>query len=54
MVLNMPIENDDLYGRLKDYIAIIAEGAESRFKAILAEKERRPFYLIRVLIYKKS
>ncbi|MBF0265392.1 MAG: response regulator [Gammaproteobacteria bacterium] len=40
LVLNMPIEDEDLYGRFKDHLAIIVEGAESRVKAIIAEHKR--------------
>ena len=40
LVLNMPIEDEDLYGRLKDHLAIIIEGADSRVQAIIAEHKR--------------
>jgi len=40
LILNMPIENDEYYGRLKDHLAMITEGLESRINALMLEEER--------------
>lgn len=37
LIKNMPMDNPDLYGRIKDNIAILIEGAEERTKAIAIE-----------------
>ncbi|MBF0266670.1 MAG: response regulator [Gammaproteobacteria bacterium] len=34
---NMPIDNPELYGRIKDYTALIGQGAYSKLKALKAE-----------------
>ena len=36
-IKNMPIENSELCGRIRDYIAIIGQGAESKIKALKVE-----------------
>jgi len=40
LILNMPTENEELYGRLKDHLAMITEGLQSRIDAIFVEQER--------------
>lgn len=39
LIKNMPVNDEDLYGRIKDNIAIFVEGAEERVKAIAIEDE---------------
>ncbi|MCW8854112.1 MAG: response regulator [Gammaproteobacteria bacterium] len=39
LIKNMPVDDPDLYGRIKDNIAILVEGAEERIKAISIEEE---------------
>ena len=39
LIKNMPMDDADLYGRIKDNIAILVEGAEERSKAIAIEDE---------------
>ncbi|MCW8909900.1 MAG: response regulator [Gammaproteobacteria bacterium] len=39
LIKNMPVDDPDLYGRIKDNIAILVEGAEERIKAIAIEEE---------------
>ena len=39
LIKNMPLDDPDLYGRIKDNIAILVEGAEERSKAIAIEDE---------------
>lgn len=41
LIKNMPIDDPDLYGRIKDNIAILVEGAEERAKSIAVEDEVR-------------
>lgn len=40
LILNMPTENEELYGRLKDHLAMITEGLESRIEGMFIERER--------------
>jgi len=41
LIKNMPTDDPDLYGRIKDNIAILVEGAEERVKSITVEDEVR-------------
>ena len=41
LIKNMPMDDSDLYGRIKDNIAILVEGAEERAKSIAVEDEVR-------------
>jgi len=41
LIKNMPVDDADLYGRIKDNIAILVEGAEERVKSIAVEDEVR-------------
>jgi CheY-like chemotaxis protein len=41
LIKNMPMDDADLYGRIKDNIAILVEGAEERVKSIAVEDEVR-------------
>jgi len=36
IIRNMPLNDPDLYGRIKDYIAIIAQGADSKIITLIA------------------
>lgn len=39
LVNNMPLDDRDRYGRLRDHLATLAEGADARLSAILIEQE---------------
>jgi CheY-like chemotaxis protein len=39
LVQNMPIEDDERCGRLRDYLAIVAEGCESNLRALIDRRE---------------
>ena len=41
MVNNLPIEDPDFCGRLRDHLSVAAQGVDSRLKAIHAEEENR-------------
>jgi CheY-like chemotaxis protein len=41
LVRNMPIDNEDVYGRLKDNLALMAESAEFRLAAMVVELKTR-------------
>lgn len=41
LVNNMPVEDPDRCGRLRDHLAMLLEGAEARARGILAENESR-------------
>jgi len=48
MVNNLPLENPDFCGRLRDHLSVAAQGADSRLKALHAEEgNRRAQELIR-------
>jgi len=40
LVLNMPIDDEEKYGRLKDHIAMLAEGGNARITSLIAEYEK--------------
>jgi len=40
LVMNMPVEDEEKYGRLKDHIAMLAEGGNARVLALMAENEK--------------
>ncbi|OYY95587.1 MAG: hypothetical protein B7Y41_03555 [Hydrogenophilales bacterium 28-61-23] len=40
LVPNLPMDDPDRIGRLRDHLAIIAEGAESRLRAMQSERQR--------------
>lgn len=40
LVLNLPLDNPDLIGRLRDHLAILAEAAEARLAAMSSESQR--------------
>lgn len=41
LVRNMPLENPDLYGRMKDNLALLVEGIEFRLSALVVEMRMR-------------
>jgi CheY-like chemotaxis protein len=41
LVRNMPLENPELYGRMKDNLALLVEGAEFRLAAMVVEMRMR-------------
>lgn len=41
LVNNMPVQDPDRCGRLRDHLAMLLEGAEARARGIIAEKESR-------------
>ena len=41
LVRNMPLENPDLYGRMKDNLALLVEGIEFRLSALVVELRMR-------------
>lgn len=41
LVRNMPLDNPDVYGRMKDNLALLAEGAEFRLSAMVEELRMR-------------
>jgi len=41
MVNNLPLENPDFCGRLRDHLSVAAQGADSRLKALHAEEASR-------------
>lgn len=40
LVLNLPLDNPDLIGRLRDHLAILAEAGEARLAAMASESQR--------------
>lgn len=40
LVPNLPMDDPDRIGRLRDHLALIAEGAENRLQAMLGERQR--------------
>ncbi len=44
LVRNMPVNDEDRYGRIKDYIASIAEGANTKISAIKSDLSMREQY----------
>jgi CheY-like chemotaxis protein len=41
LIPNLPLEDPDRIGRLRDHLAVLAEGAEARFLAMLGETRRQ-------------
>lgn len=40
LMSSLPLDNPDLVGRFRDHLAVLAEGAEARFIAMLNERQR--------------
>lgn len=40
LILNMPIDDMDRYGRFKDHLALVGEGAQARVEAMIADVAR--------------
>ncbi len=51
LILDMPVQNEEEYGQLKDHIIMLLEATEARFKSILleSEKQRQQAKLIRLI-----
>ena len=41
LVMDMPIDDEEKYGRLKDHIAMLAEGGNARIISLIAENDKR-------------
>lgn len=41
VVSNLPLEDPDFVGRLRDHLAILGEGANARVQSLLSERQRR-------------
>ena len=41
LILDMPVQNEEEYGQLKDHIIMLLEATEARFKSMLLESEKQ-------------